>query len=714
MNWEEMCKLDDRLTAILQEAGAYRVLSEDGKPIRTFSAERAAKLRKDPNFCRVQLWRGLPGKRGDVGLLDQLQQVVGWGAQHPELRNSDAYDIAYHRVFNAEPLCQHDDDNCKWDYSTAEVQPCPSCGSAVLGTDVRESKEMTAWTCQCGTRRESLKRKQDTGWGSIIDRLAHAAATLQAEEEGTPPPAPLVLIDENTKFPDDSGEPVFIVKNEDDGWRLRNDLKLRERLQAGEIGRSYARDCIYLCDKKARKILLAAKLTKHNITGGLSWRPVVLTFKDAELERKLSSVCVQVLTIEGKREKGDDLNVIGHYDPEEIRQAVKAIAPAVQIGFADMPADVLDGWLGDAYREHMTGLPIAYAWPALLTAASVLLPKMGKIRGNLFTGLIGPVGSGKTSAFELAFWLLNVNSPTLMKLKAGSSEGMSELIGDVGGVPRLVFVNELAHMLAKVNYEGSTFEQFLNDAYYEDYQELTVARRKHIVFNARLTLAGGLPENKFEDLFGVGTAGGFHDRMLFGVYPTKFKPYPWRPLEGISPLLPELSSAQSDDVGDESFGEPLIRSVRPQPITIEPDVWAERSRWQNEFGIGGRASESGIRAAIICATFDCRGTLRVADLGPALAFARYQEEVHKRFEPNPGKTNEAIVARKILNYLQQHEPNGEKYVNRREMFNTINAYDFGPSVATRGMQALEASGEIEQIKSGRQWLVRLNPKGENN
>jgi hypothetical protein len=102
--------------------------------------------------------------------------------------------------------------------------------------------------------------------------------------------------------------------------------------------------------------------------------------------------------------------------------------------------------------------------------------------------------------------------------------------------------------------------------------------------------------------------------------------------------------------------------------------------------------------------------LRVADLGPAFAFARYQDAVHKRLEPNPGKTNEAIVSYKILAYLRQHEPDGEDYVNRRDMFNAINAYDFGPSVATRVMQALEASGEIEQIKSGRQWLVRLNPK----
>jgi hypothetical protein len=275
----------------------------------------------------------------------------------------------------------------------------------------------------------------------------------------------------------------------------------------------------------------------------------------------------------------------------------------------------------------------------------------------------------------------------------------------------LVFVNELAHLLAKVNYEGATFEQFLNDAYYQDEQMLTVARRKQVIFNCRLSLGGGLPNDKFEELFGVGTAGGFHDRVVFGVCPSKIEPYPWRPLDGDSPLAHELADDSINEVPFDNLPAPAP-SGRPQPVTVDVSVWEEKTRWQRELDLSGRTVEAGIRAAIICAAFDCRETLKVSDLGPALAFAKYQHEVHRRFEPNPGKTNEAIVTHKILNYLRQHAPDEEQYVNRREMILSIHAYDYGASVATRALAALEATGEIEQVKSGRQWLLRLNPNGK--
>jgi len=683
MNWEQMCALDDRLTALLQEAGAYRVVSvATGKPMRTFSAESAANnalYKPDTNFCRMQLWHGLPQERGDVGLKFLMQQCVGAGAPVPELRSFECLHIATAKLLAAMPACNHDlSGPCPYDYPLPDIEP--------------ELAEAIA-----RGERELLKRPRKVAFGSLLEQLRHAAGVGPEPKFITP----------ETPIPDDVAEPVFIVKNADDAWRLKIDLNIRERFEHGEISRWYARECVYVCDSKTRKLILSSTLNKDNITGGLSFKPVVLTFRDEELERKLSSVCIQVLTIEGKKEKGEEF---ARFDIEQIRQAVKSIAPAVQAGVTDMPADVLDGWLGDVCRTHMPSLPVAYAWNALLSAASVLMPGMGKIRTNLYTGLIGPVGSGKTSAFELAFWLLNIKEPVLMNLKAGSSEGMAERIGDVGGAKRLVFVNELAHMLAKVNYEGSTFEQFLNDAYYQDLQELTVARRKQILFNCRLSLAGGLPENKFEELFGVGTAGGYHDRVCFGVCPTKRVPFEWEPLDGISPLLPELSSEQTSD--DDGFGAApeFLRTVRPQQVTIEPDVWKEKSRWEKELGIGGRAAEAGIRTAIIVAAFDCRGTLCAADLGPALAFAQYQADVHRRFEPNPGKTNEAVITQKILNYLTEHEPNGEKYLNRRKMFLSTHAYEFGPSVALRAMSSLESSGEIEQVKQGREWVIRLNPK----
>jgi hypothetical protein len=230
-----------------------------------------------------------------------------------------------------------------------------------------------------------------------------------------------------------------------------------------------------------------------------------------------------------------------------------------------------------------------------------------------------------------------------------------------------------------------------------------VARRKQVIFNCRLTLCGGIPEDRFQDLFGVGTAGGFHNRACFAMCPTVFKPYPWRPLVDESPLRKELAGPAEDDP------DFLTATIRPQLIAVDVGVWKEKSRWESELRLDARSAELGIRAAIIAACFDNRGTLKVSDLGPALAFAKYQDDAHKRFEPNPGKTNEGIITHKTLTYLTQHVPDGEKWLNRRDLFNAIHAYEFGASVATRALQSLESAGEIEQIKNGRQWLVRLNP-----
>jgi hypothetical protein len=666
MTFDELCKLDDRLLALYQEAGAFHVLSETGAPIRTFSADRAAKLRKDPNFCAYQLWHGVPGNRGEVGLKCLTEQVI---RSNPTL--AEYHELITQSVRNAEPGCQHEG-GCLADYPLPEI-------SLELAADVAAGK------------REILNRKRCVGFGSLLDGLRHAAGTA---------PAPK-LIDGSTPSPNDTVEPVFIVQSEEAGWRLRLDLKIRERLEAGEITRWYAYEAVYVCDAKTRKLLLSTKLTKDNIYGGISWKPVVLTFKDEALERKLATVCAQVITLEPDKAGSFDLDIVHH--------AVKEIAPALNLELADMSTEVLDGWLGQVCREHMANFPIAFAWPALLTAASVLVPQLsGNIRTNLYVGLIGPVGAGKTSAFERAFWLLKMTKPPLINLKSGSGEGMAEFLGDLQGAKRLVFVNELAHLLAKVNYQGSTFEQFLNDAYYQDEQTLTIARGKQIVFNCCMTLAGGLPESKFEELFGLGTIGGFHDRALFGVCPTKFEPFEWQPLDGESPLLSELVSNVQDE--DSPFEEKPLTSIRPHAVTVDVAVWSEKNRWQKDYGIGGRAAEAGIRAAIIAAAFDGRGTLKVSDLGPALAFARYQEFVHKRFAPNPGKTNEGIAAHKILSYLKQHAPAPEcKWLNRRTVILNTSCHDFGPGVAIRAFLGLESMGEIEQVKSGKQTLARLNP-----
>jgi len=200
----------------------------------------------------------------------------------------------------------------------------------------------------------------------------------------------------------------------------------------------------------------------------------------------------------------------------------------------DLPESCIYGWLGQICNERMSAFPRAYAWLALLAGASVLVPRETKFRCNLYVDLDGPVHSGKSSAFDMAFHLLSLREPSLMKMKSGSAEGLAEYVGDVDGSGRLLYPDELAHLLEKTMIESASFARFLTSAFYDDKQNMTVAKRKHLVFNARLSLAGGTVDSQFGDLFGSATTGGLYDRFLFGKCPTGYQ-YLWRPFDDIPP-----------------------------------------------------------------------------------------------------------------------------------------------------------------------------------
>ena len=90
------------LKAIVDEAGAFRVLNDAGEPIRTFSVDRAAKLRKDPNYCSGQLFHSLPRERGEVGLKFLAEGVISKDASL--LPHREAILAA---IWDALPPCQH-------------------------------------------------------------------------------------------------------------------------------------------------------------------------------------------------------------------------------------------------------------------------------------------------------------------------------------------------------------------------------------------------------------------------------------------------------------------------------------------------------------------------------------------------------------------------------------------------------------------------------
>jgi hypothetical protein len=141
----------------------------------------------------------------------------------------------------------------------------------------------------------------------------------------------------------------------------------------------------------------------------------------------------------------------------------------------DMPEDCLNGRLGEIYQRRLCKFPRAFGWHALLAAATIRAPRSinDNIRTNLYCGLVGPTGSGKSSAIDQSLEVLGVSKdPRLFRAKYGSAEGMMPAIAEQipPGSNCLLNPDELAHLLAKLNIDRSAFPSVINTAFYHDQQ----------------------------------------------------------------------------------------------------------------------------------------------------------------------------------------------------------------------------------------------------
>ena len=361
------------------------------------------------------------------------------------------------------------------------------------------------------------------------------------------------------------------------------------------------------------------------------------------------------------------------------------VRPAV---FADMPEAVLSGRLGEISQRLMKDFPRAYAWLAIVTCAGTLVSGTRVLPTNLFAGLVGPIGSGKTQAGERAARSLGLDpegdAPPVIKLKAGSGEGLLKAIGDVAGASRLYSVDELGHLLEKANLENSSFPHILNGLFYSSRQGLRIARGEAVEFNCSLSILGGLLEESFGDLFGKAATGGLYDRFIFGYCPTGYS-YAYRPFDG----------------------QPL--TMEPSAVAVNAEVWEERDSWVKTInGVTGRIAEIALRIAAICAAWDGKKVLTTSDLAPAHAFAEYQARVRTLLKPNPGENFEARAAFKFLAYLQRYAPEGQ-WISKRQMLRDTRAYQLGPSVCDKALAILIFNGELEEVRDGRKSLVRIVP-----
>jgi hypothetical protein len=367
----------------------------------------------------------------------------------------------------------------------------------------------------------------------------------------------------------------------------------------------------------------------------------------------------------------------------QLKQAKESLASPIDSGLRDMSETCLDGELGEVCARRMLiggQFPMSYAWPAMLGAASALVPRTSKTRFNLDVALVGPKHSGKSQAIDRAQRLLGVNSPILLDVMAGSAEALIKKCKDAAGNGRLFSPDELGHLLSKAAIQHASFPYILCRAFYHDRFEVLMGKGQSTIFNASLSIIGGIVEEKFEDLFGPATMAGLYDRFLLSACPDGYG-FEYEP-----------------------FDDSRMEDWSPVSVAIDDDVWLEKAAWRiEEHDLEPRIIEISIRAAAICAAFDGRTRLRACDLGPARELARYQTRIRRLLKPNPGENFEGKVALKILDYLDRHQG---RLVSVRTLLREINAYRYGPSVAHRALAVLHANGEIEFQSVGRTKLVR--------
>lgn len=321
----------------------------------------------------------------------------------------------------------------------------------------------------------------------------------------------------------------------------------------------------------------------------------------------------------------------------------------------DMTCAVMNGRLGEVCDERMLAyFPIAYAWPALIAAAGAMVPQVSQEGGmiqpsnmvNSYTGLVGPVHSGKSQAIHWATRIAGIPDTNYTDLKAGSSEGLLSKLAALknkGAIKDSVLIDldEWAHFFSKAGIENSSFTSFLHTAFYKRKQSIIAGRGRDVEVNCALSFIGGIVEDDFETCFNATSLGGLHDRFTFGLCPEGFN-FMYRPFEG----RPEV--------------------FEPVSVLIAPEIFelTESIRKDSKNSIG-REAEIAVRAAQVCASFD---GIRILDAkyGERMirAMIAEQSKVRQYLQPNAGVTIDAQVSNALMSWLVRNVPDGKLALER--------------------------------------------------
>jgi hypothetical protein len=350
-------------------------------------------------------------------------------------------------------------------------------------------------------------------------------------------------------------------------------------------------------------------------------------------------------------------------------------AGELQVIVADMPAECLDGTLGEICTTYMKRFPIAYGWTSLLAFASTLIRRdPNHVRSNIYIAQVGPTNTGKTMSQKWAEALLGVSETNLIRTFVGSGEQFAQLTDAAGNV-RLFAPDELGNTLKKMNIDRSTLPTFFTRAWDTDSFSLTQPRlgpKKPplAAFHCHLSSIGGVVLKEFEQLFASSSTYGFYDRTLFAHCPMP---------------APVCAYAQlPEDCRSICFRE------LDAPVIL-PEVWQTVAEWREADPTLEREVEIAIRAATIAAAYDGRKALTPDALGPARALVDYQQKIRRILRPNEGETIEGRITQLLQRELERLEP-GEG-ITRRDLFTRANVYRLGVSTAHRVVNIMTATGE---------------------
>lgn len=363
-----------------------------------------------------------------------------------------------------------------------------------------------------------------------------------------------------------------------------------------------------------------------------------------------------------------------------------------EMSFPDMSEEAVgDSRLAEICRNKMGNFARAYSFPALLTAAGVMVPlqtSSGSIIGarqtNLYTALIGPVGSGKSQAIEQAAAQLSLTSKNYSELKAGSMEGLLARLAKTHGAletestPQiLVNLDEFAFLFKKAGIENASYVDHLNSGFYKSRFEVTAARQSSIQLNCVLSLIGGIVSDRVEECFGASSTSGLHDRFLFGVCPTN-NPFRYVPFD-------VMESAN------------LEKRLNPCAVSVDPAVWELMEEWKRADSTLGRSAEVTLRCAVIIAAFDGRTRLFAKDVEAMRPFLNYQVECRKVILPNAGTTLDAKMCNAIMNYLRRKALSGE-WVTGRSLRRGLQRHidNLGPFIFLNAIKNLQQVRAIEK------------------